>query len=97
MILVKTGRHPSWGFFQETAAKLVLRHSVYFGISDLPLDNSNQQLSWVDNMTGASSDAGLFPCFTLPTPTILTMGDLQQPFQFLQPGVSTCSIGMALL
>jgi hypothetical protein len=30
-------------------------------------------------MTGVPSDASFFPSFTLPTPTILTMGDLQQP------------------
>jgi len=47
-------------------------------------------------MTGAPSDAGLFPCFTLPTP-ILTMGDLQQPVQFPQPGISSRDIGTGIL
>ena len=44
-------------------------------------------------MTGVPSGAGLFPCFTLPTPTLFTMGDLQQPVQFPRPGVSPLDIG----
>ena len=47
-------------------------------------------------MIGVSSDAGLFPFFTLPTPTIPTMGDLQQPVQS-QSGASTSDLGTTFL
>jgi hypothetical protein len=48
-------------------------------------------------MTGDPSDDSLFPSFTLPTPTILTMGDLQQPIQFPQSGFSPRDMGTGFL
>jgi len=48
-------------------------------------------------MTGVSLNAGLFPFLTLPTPTIPIVGDLQQPIQFPQSGISPSDLGTAFL